>query len=61
MSVRIFCKCGTEVTNEVSLWDRKTRTIFWMDQNPPQCARCRKPRVVPVARATETRKKVAAR
>ena len=27
MSVRIFCTCGTEITQEISLWDRKTRTI----------------------------------
>lgn len=61
MAVRIFCKCGTDVTSEISLWDRKTRTLFWMDQNPPRCARCRTPHAVPAVRDAEARKKVAAR
>lgn len=48
MPVRIFCRCGTEVTNEISAWDRKTRSLFWMDQNPPSCAACLKRRAAPV-------------
>ena len=42
MAVRIFCDCGKEITHEISLWDRKTRSVFWMEQNPPSCAICRK-------------------
>ena len=42
MAVRIFCTCGTEITQEISLWDRKTRTVFWMDEHPPLCAACEK-------------------
>jgi hypothetical protein len=53
MSVRIFCKCGTEVTSEVSLWDRKTRSVFWMDQNAPSCSACLK-RPMPAARNART-------
>jgi hypothetical protein len=67
MTVRIFCKCGTEITDEISPWDRKTRTLFWMDQNSPLCAACRKPRASPASRAwppnargAEARKKAVA-
>jgi hypothetical protein len=42
MAVRIFCTCGAEVTKEISVWDRKTRTVFWMDEHPPLCAACQK-------------------
>ncbi len=69
MSVRIFCKCGMEVTNTVSTWDRKTRSVFWMDQHSPSCAACLKPRALssvkrawaPGSRGAEVGKKTAAR
>lgn len=69
MPVRIFCQCGTEVTNTVSMWDRKTRSVFWMDQHSPSCAACQEPRAVssvkrdwlPGSRGVEARKKVAVR
>jgi hypothetical protein len=69
MPVRIFCECGTEITKEVSLWDRKTRSVFWMDEHPPSCAACEKRHVAspampardPSPRDAEVRKKVAAR
>lgn len=69
MPVRIFCTCGAEVTSEITLWDRKTRTVFWMDQHAPSCAACRKKTVVssikrgwqPNTRAAPPGKKVAAR
>lgn len=51
MPVRIFCECGTEVTNEIPLWDRKTRSVFWMDQNSPSCATCLKRHVPPAGNA----------
>ncbi len=65
MSVKIFCKCGTEITDEISMWDRKTRTVFWMDQHAPPCRACRKPRALspdkrpwaPNGRGAEVRKK----
>ncbi len=40
MPIRIYCPCGTDVTHTVSLWDRKTRSVFWMEGHPPLCARC---------------------
>jgi hypothetical protein len=40
MPVRIYCQCGTDVTDTVSMWDFKTRSVFWMDQNSPACAVC---------------------
>lgn len=69
MPVRIFCQCGTEVTDTVSMWDRKTRSVFWMDQHSPSCAACLKPRALPAvervwepnSRAVQARKKAAAR
>lgn len=69
MPVRIFCQCGKEVTDTVSIWDRKTRSVFWMDQHAPSCAACLKPRAVssikrawePNSRGVEARKKVAVR
>lgn len=70
MPVRIFCQCGAEVTNAVSMWDRKTRSVFWMDQHAPSCAACLKqPRAVssvkrawePGLRGVEARRKAAAR
>ena len=70
MAVRIFCTCGTEVTQEISMWDRKTRTVFWMDEHPPLCAACQRRQPVaslvkPVqdsgAGAADIRKKLAAR
>jgi len=70
MAVRIFCTCGTEITQEISMWDRKTRTVFWMDEHPPLCAACQKRQSVaslikPVqdsgSRPAEIRRKLAAR
>lgn len=69
MTVRVFCKCGADVTSDIPLWDRKTRTLFWMDQHAPSCAACRKQSAVtsirrgwhPNARAAEPRKKLATR
>ena len=42
MPVRIFCRCGKEITGLVSNWDMKTRTLSWMDQHTPSCPACRK-------------------
>jgi hypothetical protein len=69
MPVRIYCKCGAEITGDISLWDRKTRTLFWMDENTPSCAACRNKTTVssiqrdwqPATRAAEPRKKAASR
>ncbi len=69
MPIRIFCQCGAEVTNAVSMWDLKTRSVFWMDQHSPSCAACLKPRTVssvksawePGSRGVEARKKAAVR
>jgi len=69
MPVRIFCQCGTEVTNAVSMWDRKTRSVFWMDQHAPSCAACLKTHAASSvkrawelsSRSVEARKEVAAR
>ena len=70
MAVRIFCTCGREITQEISLWDRKTRTVFWMDKHPPLCAACQKwqpvASVIKPVRASgsgpaDIRKKLAAR
>jgi hypothetical protein len=51
------------------MWDKKTRSVFWMDQHAPSCAACLKPRAAspakrawePNPRGVEARKKVAAR
>lgn len=40
MPVRIFCPCGADVTHTVSLWDRKTRSVYWMEEHPLFCALC---------------------
>ncbi len=40
MSVKIYCQCGADVTHAVSLWDRKTRSVFWMEEHPLLCALC---------------------
>jgi hypothetical protein len=69
MPVRIFCTCGAEVTKDISLWDRKTRTVFWMDEHPPLCPACQARNAassIGSARdsgsgGTEIRKKLAAR
>jgi hypothetical protein len=54
MSVRIFCQCGAEVTQEISLWDRKTRSVFWMEQNAPACEVCQRRQASAVAEACVT-------
>lgn len=69
MPVKIFCKCGTEITKEISMWDRKTRTVFWMDEHPPSCAACQERQAAAStesalgsgSRAAEVGKKLAAR
>jgi hypothetical protein len=70
MPVRIFCQCGKDITNTVSMWDMKTRSVFWMDQHSPSCAACSKRRVLAPAKpawaprsagAEAGRKKAAAR
>lgn len=40
MPVRIFCKCGEEITQEISPWDIKTRSVYWMDQHTSSCLAC---------------------
>ncbi len=40
MSVRIFCECGKDITDRIPVFDKKTRTIDWMDRNPPVCDVC---------------------
>lgn len=40
MSVRIFCECGKDITDQIPVYDKKTRTIDWMDRNPPVCDSC---------------------
>jgi len=40
MPVRIFCKCGEEITQEIPAWDIKTRSVYWMDQHTPSCSAC---------------------
>jgi hypothetical protein len=69
MPVRIFCQCGTEVTDTVSMWDLKTRSVFWMDQNSPACTACSNRRVLvpdkpawaPKSKGAEIKKKAALR
>jgi hypothetical protein len=46
MPVKIYCQCGTDVTDTVSEWDRKTRTVFWMHEHSPVCAACSQRRVL---------------
>lgn len=40
MSVRIICKCGQDITDQIPVYDKKTRSVDWMDRNPPLCALC---------------------
>lgn len=67
MPVRIFCKCGQEITGLISNWDMKTRTLSWMDEHTPSCPACRKKAEAAQkrgwaqnARVAESRKKAAA-
>ena len=41
MTVKIFCSCGAEVTNDVSHFDRKTRVLQWFFDNDVLCEDCR--------------------
>jgi hypothetical protein len=51
------------------MWDLKTRSVFWMDQNSPSCAACLKPSAMssvkralePNSSGVEVRKKAAVR
>jgi hypothetical protein len=40
MAVKIFCSCGTDITDEIPAYDKKTRTLHWFESNGAQCASC---------------------
>lgn len=40
MPVKILCPCGADITEEISAWDKKTRTVYWFEKNHPQCIAC---------------------
>ena len=40
MPIKILCPCGADITEEISNWDKKTRTVHWFAQNHPQCHAC---------------------
>ena len=40
MPIKILCPCGADITEEISAWDKKTRTVHWFAQNDPQCSAC---------------------
>ena len=40
MPIKILCRCGADITEEISNWDKKTRTVHWFAQNDPQCSAC---------------------
>ncbi len=40
MPIKILCPCGADITEEISNWDKKTRTVHWFAQNDPQCRAC---------------------
>ncbi len=40
MPVRIFCSCGEDITETIPSFDRKTRTVYWFEQNRQLCIAC---------------------
>lgn len=44
MPVKVFCACGTDLTNEVPALDKKTRTLEWFDVQALLCSDCRRKR-----------------
>ncbi len=40
MPIKILCPCGADITEEISNWDKKTRTVHWFVQNDLQCHAC---------------------
>jgi hypothetical protein len=40
MSIRILCDCGSDITDDISMWDKKTRSVFWFEENAPACRVC---------------------
>lgn len=40
MPIKILCPCGADITEEISNWDKKTRTVHWFAQNDPPCSAC---------------------
>ena len=40
MPIKILCSCGADITEEISNWDKKTRTVHWFEKNQPQCSAC---------------------
>jgi len=61
MPIRILCPCGADVTEEVSVYDKKTRSAYWFEDHAPYCRACvaRKnavPRVDDAERAARDRR-----
>jgi hypothetical protein len=42
MPVRILCSCGNDITDDVSPFDKKTRSADWLDSENLMCAECRR-------------------
>jgi hypothetical protein len=40
MAVQVLCHCGTDITDDISLWDKKTRSAFWFEEHAPLCRAC---------------------
>lgn len=40
MPIRILCPCGADVTEEVSVYDKKTRSAYWFEDRAPYCRAC---------------------
>jgi hypothetical protein len=40
MGIKIFCRCGADITNEITAYDKETRTFHWFESNDVQCADC---------------------
>jgi hypothetical protein len=58
MPVKVFCACGSDVTEEVPPLDRKTRTLEWFDTQSLLCAACRRIRGLVIERNEAGRKTI---
>lgn len=40
MPIKILCPCGADVTEEVSAYDKKTRSVHWFEGHALYCRAC---------------------
>ena len=59
MTVRVYCVCGADVTDDIPSLDRKTRTLEWFDHQPLLCVGCRRDRGLIIQRDEAGRRTIA--